>query len=246
MYSKLFLIRTAKIINEITEIREPQDLSGLMRQMDKGVATPPEWQVAYDNAWEAHAKDMREQHADMPRRTVAHPQTADVPWRAAADSSVAYTPVRKGVPNVDVVVVYETDKGLQLPMDGEEGQGRVIGDVMYPALARAIAVRAVPLDAGNSRDIRRTGYGSGKRGRVVPNMVRHDDLVPSWENWAGLRGLGILVFTPDDDSLTSGVTTIEGIAKIFSRDKKTGAETHIDKPLHITYAYSPVEGLRAV
>lgn len=241
VYSEMFLIRTAQMIETMTEIVEPQDLPKLMRNMDSGIDIPEKWQEKYDNALITHNMELDMVNSSMPQRTVVVDKNGDVPWKPDnQDKTRNFTPVRKGTPNVEVAIVYETSDGqLVLPRDGEKGQGwRVTGN-LYPDLVKAIALRGVQLDGVASQNVRHTPYGSSKRGRNVPEAVLHHDIVPEWENRADLRNLGLLILTPDSSDLNSGYGVIKGTK--VKKDKTTGKITYIDFEHEVRY--TPETGL---
>lgn len=233
VYRRLFLMRTAYMLENLTEIVEPQDLPELMRKMDKGVELPDEWSDLYRTALVEYARDTPS-NLMMSKRSVEVPRDNGIPWRTTPDNKRDFTPVRAGVPNIEVVVAYQTEGGLVLPKDGGHGQGWRIDGSIYPDLVKAVSLRAVPLDVTTSKKVRSTGYGSSKRESRVPAAVLHRASVPLWETYRALQGLGLLILTPDDATLTSGYGVIEGT------NKKTGEQVRVK--VH----YDPENGLRRV
>lgn len=240
VYEEILLMRTAHLLDGLETITEPQDLPGLMKQLDRGVDVPDSWRERYATALERSVSDANKVNTLMPKRTISVPKDDGVPWRNSTVDKNSFTPVRRGTPNVDVVLVFETENGLVLPMDGEHGQGWHVTGNVYKDLVKAIALRAVPLDGQASRSVRGTGYGSSKRARNVPAAVLCADVVPNWERSKALRGLGLLILTPDDSSLTCGSGVIEGVSEY--RDERTGKVTK--KPFSHKILYDPVNGLR--
>lgn len=211
VYSELMLMRTASIIDSITKITEPQDLPSMMRSLDKGVDVPDSWREAYDSASVYHKQLIKDINTNAPFLSMELPKNGNVPWQnPKMKSPRSYTPVRKGTRNVEVVVVYETENGMYLPNDGGPGGGKRIG-AMNKNLALNLARRSVPLDGTISKKVRSSGYGNTKRSRIVPLAVLHHEAVPEWESWSALRDLGLLILTPDDESLSSGTGTIGGV-----------------------------------
>ena len=231
VYRRLFLMRTAHMLENITKIVEPQDLSELMRKMDKGVELPDEWSDLYRTALAEYARDTPS-NLLMAKRSVEVPRDNGVPWRTTPDDKRDFTAVRAGVPNIEVVVAYHTADGLVLPKDGGHGQGWRIDGNLYPDLVKAVSLRAVPLDVTTSKKVRNTGYGSSKRASRVPAAVLHHATVPLWETRRALQGLGLLILTPDDPTLISGHGVIEGT------HKETGAQ------IRVKVCYDPENGLR--